>query len=52
LVGGTLGFKKMERPIMGAITTEDSTTEKNKFNNVMHWGTPRLVTNNRALVMD
>lgn len=38
-------------------TTDDSNggqsaAENSKFNNVMHWGTPRLVTNNRALVMD
>jgi hypothetical protein len=53
LVGGTLGFKKMDRT--AGATTDDSggqTAENSKFNNVMHWGTPRLVTNNRALVMD
>lgn len=29
-----------------------SQAEGDKFNKVMDWGTPRLVTKNRALVMD
>lgn len=30
----------------------DAVEEKDKFQKVMDWGTPRLVTKNRALVMD
>lgn len=51
LVGGTLGFNKMEKT-SAAATTEESQAGGNKFNKVMDWGTPRLVTKNRALVMD
>jgi len=46
VVGGTLAFNRVGgQPIGGA-------PEGDKFNKVMDWGTPRLVTKNRALVMD
>ena len=44
-MGGTLGFNTLNR---GAPAGENDS----KFNKVMDWGTPRLVTKNRALVMD
>lgn len=36
-----VGFNKLNRQ-----------EEEGKYNKVMDWGTPRLVTKNRALVMD
>ena len=51
IVGGTLGFNKIEKP--SAVATNDDTGFGGKnFKQVMDWGTPRLVTKNRALVMD
>jgi hypothetical protein len=46
-VAGNLGFNKI-----GAAATDATESGGNKFNKVMDWGTPRLVTKNRALVMD
>lgn len=43
-MAGNLGFNKFDKPGAGE--------EGGKFNKVMDWGTPRLVTKNRALVMD
>jgi hypothetical protein len=43
VVGGTLGFNKFNKP---------GEQEDSKFNKVMDWGTPRLVTKNRELVVD
>jgi hypothetical protein len=51
LVGGTLGFNKIEKS-SAATTNDDAQGGGSKFNKVMDWGTPRLVTKNRALVMD
>jgi hypothetical protein len=46
-VAGSLGFNKLA-------DADEAKGEEggSKFNKVMDWGTPRLVTKNRALVMD
>ena len=49
VVAGTLGFNKLPPPVE---KTDGAAEGGNKFNKVMDWGTPRLVTKNRALVMD
>ena len=41
----SIGFNRFKDPV----PAEDS---DGKFNKVMDWGTPRLVTKNRELVMD
>jgi hypothetical protein len=40
--------------VVGNKMSDGKSEEENKFNKVMDWGTPRIVTNskNRALVMD
>jgi hypothetical protein len=51
IVAGNVGFNKVEKgPSAGAASGEGETGKN--FNKVMDWGTPRLVTKNRALVMD
>jgi hypothetical protein len=50
VVAGTLGFNKL--PAATADRSDANGEGGNKFNKVMDWGTPRLVTKNRALVMD
>ena len=47
VVAGSLGFNKLA-------DADEAKGEEggSKFNKVMDWGTPRLVTKNRALVMD
>jgi hypothetical protein len=47
VVAGSLGFNKLS----DAHEAKDC-EGGSKFNKVMDWGTPRLVTKNRALVMD
>ena len=47
VVAGSLGFNKLSN-------ADEAKGDEggSKFNKVMDWGTPRLVTKNRALVMD
>jgi hypothetical protein len=52
LVGGTLGFNKIEKSSVATTNDDAQGGDGSKFNKVMDWGTPRLVTKNRALVMD
>ena len=42
----------MARKLAAAKDKDDGDPMKDKFKRVMDWGTPRLVTKNRQLVMD